>query len=614
MEVKTAVFRHGTVTKPKDPELVPRGGASDAHGWLTRGGSIELSRGRLLVGAEETANGSVKGHWFGYTTAGTSVQFRKVNTRIQRYDAGTGLWADTITGLTADADYWFASHNSLSGSHVYASGVDGLFKMNVANPGSYVTLTDAVKNFAKCGPILVSDSRMFMWGLPKDRTGLYLSHIDEANYMTVTGEAVGALGSQAYGGTLAFKAGNPKRSAFGVVIREASGETFTDNNDGTLSGSAGGTGTVNYVTGAYSVTFNAVTAGAVTAEYQWEDSTDGGLADFTFSVPRQAGEGEVFRQDEGGDAIQKVEVLEGRYYSLKQRRAYELELTADDTNATNLPYRSNIGMPSKRASVSTGAGIVFMDTADPDAPKLTRLERNVSGDGVLPTELAPQFDFSPYKWDGCAMESWGENIVFSGRTPDSPTNDRLFLYSLRWQSVDVVRFPADTLAKDAGLLYAGDTITDNVYQLFSGFDDDGFEIENEWVSGADLLDTEEYKKVKRLTVEGEISKEQSLEVYLSLDNDAFQLVGTVEGTGPYVETTGAHTIGSTMLGSGEVGGGDAGLDAYPYFTEFKVNTGKFYRRRVRYRAAGTGYVSVSMQKDKDVVGYGDRIPKKFRTN
>lgn len=37
-------------------------------------------------------------------------------------------------------------------------------------------------------------------------------------------------------------------------------EVFTDNGDGTLTGSAGGTGTINYSTGAYSVTFNTAPA------------------------------------------------------------------------------------------------------------------------------------------------------------------------------------------------------------------------------------------------------------------------------------------------------------------------------------------------------------------
>ena len=614
MEVKTNIFKSGIVNNPKDPELVPRGGASDSLGWITRGGFIELSRGKMLVGPEETANGSVKGHHFGYGTHGTAVHFRKINTKIQYYNSATDLWVNIITGLTVSAQYTFANNQSLSGSFVYVSGIDGLFKINVANPANYITLTDAVKNFSQPGKILISDSRMFMGGLPKDKTGLYLSYIDAASYTTVTGEAIGAAGSQTYSGTLAFKAGGAKRNAFAVVIKTAGGETFTDNNDGTLTGSAGGTGTINYITGAYSVTFAAVTGGAVTADYEWEDSTNKGLADFTYSTPRQASQGDLFRQDDGGDAIQKVEVFDGVYYSLKERSVYKLTLTADDTNATNLVYRRNIGMPYFRASVSTGQGIVFMDTADPDHPKLTRLERNITGDGVLPIELAPQFDFSLYQWDQCAMDAIGEYIIFSGRTESSPTNNRVFLYSLRWKSIDVLPFAAATFAKEAGLLYIGDTITDSVYNLFSGFDDDGFDIENEWISGADLLSTEEYKRVKRLTLEGEIMKEQKIEVYTSLDNDDFELLGTIEGIGSYVDVENSHTIGSQSLGMDEIGGGGTGVDVYPYFVEFKINTGKFYRRKLKFKATGLGYASVSMIKDKDIIGYGDKIPRKYRTN
>lgn len=54
-------------------------------------------------------------------------------------------------------------------------------------------------------------------------------------------------------------------------------ETFTDNGDGTLTGSAGGTGTINYSTGAWSLTFNAnpgVNA-AITATYSPQIPTGG---------------------------------------------------------------------------------------------------------------------------------------------------------------------------------------------------------------------------------------------------------------------------------------------------------------------------------------------------
>ena len=400
----------------------------------------------------------------------------------------------------------------------------------------------------------------------------------------------------------------------GATVAKA--EVFTDDYNGNLVGNTTGTGTINYRTGAITVALPsaAVNGQPVLADYQYENSTAGGLADFTYSATRLAGEGDVFRQDEGGDAIQKVENFNGTYYSLKERSAYAVTLTNDDTNATNIIYRRNMGMPYFAASVSTVNGIVFLNTANPDQPQLTILKPNPLGNGIVPDELAPQFDFSLYTWDECWMDAWGDYIVFTGKTLDSAVNNRLFLYSLKWTSIDVFAFSASTLAKAAGLLYLGDSISNNIYNAFSGFDDDEFIIENYWISGDDALDSEDEKRVRRLALEGYISKEQSCEVYLSLDNDPFALLGTISGTDSFVDASSSRTVGSTMIGVDEIAGGGDGADTYHYFTELKINTGKFYRRRLKFKAAGIGYLSISMIKDKDIIGYGDRIPKKYRTN
>lgn len=77
---------------------------------------------------------------------------------------------------------------------------------------------------------------------------------------TVLAESIGALGSTDYSGTLS-----------NLPVRAGSAEftdgtlTISDNGDGTLSGD--GSGTINYTTGAYAVSFSGVTTGAVTANY-----------------------------------------------------------------------------------------------------------------------------------------------------------------------------------------------------------------------------------------------------------------------------------------------------------------------------------------------------------
>lgn len=115
--------------------------------------------------------------------------------------------------------------------------------------------------------------------------------------VSFAGEAIGPLGSQTYTGLLAHKNIVPGT----LAVLEAAGESFSDNGDGTLTGDAGGTGTIDYDTGAYSVTFFAVTAGAVTANY---DST--GWVDLPAPAPLSlvSGGGALYTEllPAGGDA------------------------------------------------------------------------------------------------------------------------------------------------------------------------------------------------------------------------------------------------------------------------------------------------------------------------
>lgn len=210
-----------------------------------------------------------------------------------------------------------------------------------------------------------------------------------------------------------------------------------------------------------------------------------GITDFTKSATRTAGQGFVFRQDEGGDAILAIVNNNGVYYSLKTNSTYALTIASTDTTATNIVFRRNMGVPFWRALVNTNKGIMFMDTANPEKPQLTILRPNAVGDNLEPYTLARQFDFSEYVWDQCAMDTYSEYIVFSGRTSTSSTNNKLFIYNIRRNTVDILPYFAKTIQTNLGRLYIGDTTTDNVYEILSGYDDDNQLIENYWISGDD---------------------------------------------------------------------------------------------------------------------------------
>lgn len=609
MDKAISLYKSG-VHNLLDAEVIPTDAAADSNNWYTKNGRIILINGKEAVGASGVA-GNITGEIFGYKIDGTKVHWRKMGTKIQ-YDLA-GTWTDVVTGLTSAADYSFTNYSSLAGSFTYAIGVDGIFKFHNASPGSYNTMYASASNFK--GLAFIDRGRMILWSRPEDKTGLYGSWIDNQRavsgstgvYTTVTAEALADVAT----GTLAFKAGSALRNCFNVVITDtSSGEVFTDNYLGVLTGSLGNSGTINYITGAYTITGQ---SGAGTATYQWENSNLRGVTDFGKSATRLAGEGFQFPQDEGGDAILSVLIgQDGSYYSMKKQSIYSLFLDSDDTTATNEVYRRELGIPSYRAASSMQLGIVFMNTANFERPELTILEKNPIGGQVLPRVLFPQFKFADYEYADCTVDTYDKYILVACKTPAGAFNDTILLCDVEAKTVDVTTYAGRTFAKDAGFLYMGSSITQTVYKLYNGFDDDGSTIDNEWVGREELWDSENLKKYRKERLMGSISADQSYEVYINYDGAGKQLVGTVLGSGSYVDYTSPQTIGSGFVGGSQVGGDDVD-EAYPYLVEIRLKkVPKFRKRQISYKALGIGYVDINSEIAVGIEQYEGKIPTRFR--
>lgn len=608
MDAAVTLFTKGTHNLLSD-EVIPQDSASASSNWITRDGQIQLNYGRQAQGAEGAA-GKNYGEHTGYRVDGTAVRFRKVATKIQYLNGST--WTDIITGLT-EGDCTFANYQSLAGAFVYVfDPLNNIYKIATANPGSYSTLYDATKNFKGYG--FIDKGRTIMWGIQKDPTGLRGSWIDgqvgvsgaTGQYTTVTAEAITAVES----GTLAFKAGGATRTCFGVVITDtSSGEVFTDNYNGVLVGSGGtNTGTINYTTGAFTISGQ---SGAGTADYQWENSNLRGVTDFSKSTTRVAGEGFVVRQDQGGDAIKVVIPHDGSYFSLKTRSAYKFTLDNADTSPTNELIRSDIGVNTLRSGVATSAGIIFLNTANPTEPRLQILERNPVGDNFLVRPLFEQFNFAKYDYDDVMVESW-DRYVLVGCQYDSATNNTLLMCDMRTNTVDETSYGVRTMTKNAGYVYGGDSVSNTTYELFTGFDDMGLPVENYWISPGALHDTTRLKKIKKLQLRGKISPDQALEVYISNDNAPYVLVGTILGSGDYVDYTTTYAVGTSMIGGATIGGDDE-VPVYRYIAELKLRGEKFRKRNIKLVATGIGYVSVEGMIDRNILLYQDKLPKTYRT-
>lgn len=614
-EFKTIGYVSGTQTKIPS-ENIAQDAASDALNWITFDGHLELARGRQAIGAMG-ALGGIFGEIFAPKVDGTKVHFRKTKNKIQYFDGSA--WQDIITGLTDDSSYTFALYNSLAGAYVLAGGPDGFYKIATANPGSFKNMYVDGTNHK--GYIIINEQRTFLWsrfdGTP-DKTALYLSKIDPqgTNYTTVTNEviATGDGVTTHFTGTLAAATG--KRFVFGVNINmNPTGIVGTDNFVGVITG-AGITGTINYATGAYVLDFTVPPALAtqVRASYQWEDSNNGGITDFRFTSPtRLAGEGDIIPQEFLGEPIQNVLVFEGKYYSMKKTSVYELDLTIDDTNATNLVYRADIGIPSLRAAVSTGKGIVYMDTANPSKPILSLLQRNPVGGNLEPINLTPLFKWEDYVIDDeCMVDTWGENIIVSAKTATGEVNDRLFLINVvQKYSVDITYYGARTSAKNDGLLYIGDPFTDTVFEIFSGFDDLAEIIENFWAGKDETYGSETLKRYRYIRLKGLIDPSQWYEVFGSFDDGDYTLLGTIRGDASYVDFTNPQSIGTNTLGTENIGGGEVAV-AYPYLAQIRVRVPKFRTRKFKFVAGGIGFASIDWETDVDILSFEQKIPKRFR--
>jgi hypothetical protein len=113
-------------------------------------------------------------------------------------------------------------------------------------------------------------------------------------------------------------------------------------------------------------------------------------------------------------------------------------------------------------------------------------------------------------------------------------------------------------------------------------------------------------------LEGEMSRDQSFDFYIALDNGAWQLAATIDGDGSYVDTTSGRTVlGDYVIGDEMIGGGDTET-IYHYKYGFKIKTIKFHKIIYKIVSHGIGYLSVSMIEYWDIRSKNYKLPKKYR--
>ncbi len=615
---------YGLNTLISDIQKIPDGFSPDSLNWITgdEQDSIVLRRGIKRLGTTDNGAGKITGLGIGTKSDGSQVPFFSYGRKVKYYDVVTDDTVEVNSNLLPVAangeEVSIAPYQNLAGNFVYITSPNSsTYKIPVANPANAVDqLTPDYKGILKFGQsrsILFNrkDSNGFT-----DKTGMYMSYIDKgdlASYTQVTGEAVGVLGSTHYTHTLTAITG--KRTAIQVVVSAtvaAGTETFLDNKDGVLTSNFGGTGTVNYATGAIDITFSNVTTGAVTCSYYWEDATSAGVLDFSFNtVSPVAGTGRYFSQFDGGGPLNAVFPLANVFYGFHSLKTWQTTIPTNDdrsatTTASNLPFRDKMGVSYPYSCFGGTDGIYYINNANINRPEVYRLQLYTgatSANIASPTLLSKQLNLSQYSFDICPIFEIGNFIVLSFQEVKNGVknnfNSRTLFYNKKTGAWDLTDLAVTRWAEYEGTLIGGDQFLNNLYTFLSGFDDDGSTINNYWTSGYTNHGIEGQKKVRNLVVNGLIQTSQKIKVSIATDGGNFTEVFQINGDGSYVDTGKSIAVGAQTIGSKTVGGG-ATVYANPFQVEIPINTGRYEWIRVKFEAVDGGYAQINYYEYKTI--------------
>jgi len=585
---------------------IKRGAMSDGINWEAIGDGLRLRYGYSVLGTYQTATGKINGLCTAVKENGDEIYFRARALKLE-YSTDKTTWTEIGTNLLYNEDTSIENYVSQAGRFVYVNSpnLGHIYKIDIYHPADTTDVyVGGTTNY--CGYMKIVGDAMWVWGVLSSPQTLFRSCRDARNYQAITGESMGTgNGGKTYSGTLAFKAGGARRTCFGLnaVKDEDSIETFTDNRDGTLKGSAGGTGTINYTTGAFTLTFNAnVGVGkAITGSYlyiddAWFSTPKGGIANFCYSATRVAMEGNFFLQQTGGK-ISSINSFDNDIYVRHEKNWYKVTQTADDTSFTNLVFRDNLGSPSFRGSFATGDGIYSVYQTDTGAPQFGIISYQDNTTRLEPKSLSEKIEVNNYLFDKAVVYEWGDYVFFCGRESNSTENNVMFVWDKKWHNWKTMfNVSANCFEIFDGTLVIGDSVSQNTFQMFDGFADYTSDITNYVELSDDNLDEESLKRLYNLRLTGEISKDQSCKVYANIDNGGWVELGTISGSGDYVDFGQAITIGSQLVGAGKIGGSDNSATVYKFdymLKDIQKKIDKFEYIKLKFEAQGAGYIKIS---------------------
>lgn len=375
-------------------------------------------------------------------------------------------------------------------------------------------------------------------------------------------------------------------------------EYFVDNQNGSLISNLGNVGTINYVTGAVTIAFStAPINGEPVLVQTYNQAPEAGIEDFTIPASPGSGDPYLWPERDGGGSLNAIVPFSGSDYGLHSYRTW---VNTNDSNtrgnSIDIPYRNNIGTPFYKSGYPTGDGIVYIDTTVPSDPKfqILTVAPNTTDQTVEPFHLSDSLDLSLQGFVAPPVIYWDKYYLFACQNivngSTQSFNGTTFIMNNESGYWDKLDYQISLFEKYYGMLLGGSSISNNVFTLFSGFDDDGSPINNYWTSGIYNLGFNGLKTTERFVIEGLIQPAQQLQIYASYDQGSFILIQTINGTDPCVSQGNPQLVGSDTVGSTAVGAGI--VYANPFLLDFQLAADDYNYIQIKFVATKIGYVEL----------------------
>mgnify|MGYP001571991177 CR=1 FL=1 len=638
-------FSPGHQTK-RDASMIPIGAAQGGQNvTISDGDGIEPRKGRELLGDADTSGTVVSSAFTFRLKDGTEIPVRAAGTVLEYYHSGTGDWENLNSSYTSGQPFGFREFNEndeFKDQLIFCNGIEpysiwdgAIDQLNgaILSGATEVTVDTVLRSTIFYGPATASGSTdttitiataawaTDLWNddfyveITAGAFDTYVSRISATTTTMITFASITGLA----GLVTTFRIRQSKFNHSGSLRIGTTDVAYTSldrttrfagctNTPAALDNAAVAQAVVKHENNPRGNILETLNGKMFLAGYDSSTiyvSKVFNATDFTYSSPRDAGEGDVIDFVEGGGQITGMGIQEDSIYVLKQDVIKTLTYTQDPNDLANtnpviaaplvgpqyfqgvFKVDNYLHFASAKGGIKAAGRVGTVDFVQ--TLQISDVIRPTVNDAVFDTSSGVYFD--------------GKTYVAAKTNSDSTYNDVIFVYNFQKAAWDlpITGWPTSCFFVYDGSLYAGSSINKETYKLLvtDYIDDVGADettYKAQWTSG--YLNYGLPAKTKSFTalyVEGYISESTTLNVQIDYDYNGVTttLTGSLAGTETdyILQVADDASLGTSPLGEVPFGAGstDSSADSLNKFRlYFTVPPVPFYEVAFTFYSDGSG--------------------------